>query len=99
MTDLIKSPNAELLNRLDQMQQAPYYATARNTLAQAEAVIVRLEQEQNVAQQACRRIVNIIECVENRCMAADGPVTPTTKEITEDDLRRIWLAAKEGAGL
>ncbi len=52
-----------------------------------------------VAQQACHRIVNIIECVESRCMAADGPVTPTTKEITEDELRRIWLAAKEGAGL
>jgi hypothetical protein len=45
MTDPIRSQHAELLNRLDQMQQAPYYATARSTLAQAEAVIVRLEQE------------------------------------------------------
>lgn len=37
-----------------------------------------------------------IESVENRCMAADGPVTPTSEEITDDELRRIWLAAKAG---
>lgn len=39
----IKSDYAPLLNRLDEMQQAPYYATARDTLAEAERVICHLE--------------------------------------------------------
>lgn len=39
----MKSAYAPLLNRLDEMQAAPYYATARQTLAEAEAVIVMLE--------------------------------------------------------
>lgn len=41
-----------------------------------------------------REIVSIIERVENRCMEVDGPVTPTTKEITEEELRRIYKLAK-----
>lgn len=40
-----KSAHAELLNRLSEMQDAPYYATARATLAEAEATIVRLERD------------------------------------------------------
>ncbi len=39
----MRSKYAELLNRLDAMQQAPYYATARETLADAERTIVALE--------------------------------------------------------
>ena len=39
----MRSKYAELLNRLDAMQQAPYYATARGTLADAERTIVALE--------------------------------------------------------
>ena len=35
-------------------------------------------------------IADVIEGVERRCLAADGPVTPTTQEITEDELRQIW---------
>lgn len=35
-------------------------------------------------------IRDIIEAVEVRCMAVDGPVTPTSEEINEEDLRRIW---------
>lgn len=40
-----------------------------------------------------RQIVAIILAVENRCMAVDGPVTPTTKEMTEEELRRIYQLA------
>lgn len=36
------------------------------------------------------RIAEIIETIEQRCMATDGPVTPTTKEITEAELRAIY---------
>jgi hypothetical protein len=37
-----------------------------------------------------RRIKQIIEDVDNRCMAADGPVTPTLKEMTQDEISRIY---------
>ena len=39
----MRSKYAELLNRLGAMQQNPYYATARGTLADAEQTIVALE--------------------------------------------------------
>ena len=48
------------------------------------------------ARNACANVLSIIESVENRCMAADGPVTLTTREITEDELRAIYRAAKAG---
>ncbi len=41
------SKHADLLNRLDQMQAAPYYATAKATLAAAERVIVEQEKRIN----------------------------------------------------
>lgn len=41
-------------------------------------------------------IARIIECVDNRCLAADGPVTKTRHEITEDEMRAIYTLAKEG---
>ncbi len=40
-------------------------------------------------------IAAIIETVENRCMASDGPVTPTLREITEAEFREIWLLATD----
>ena len=41
----LKSKNAALLNRLSDMAQVPYYATACRTLTQAEMAIVELERE------------------------------------------------------
>lgn len=32
----------------------------------------------------------IVDRVENRCMAADGPVTPTLQEMTERELGQLW---------
>lgn len=40
------------------------------------------------------RIVAIIELVENRCMATDGPVLPTLREMSEAELRGIYQLAK-----
>lgn len=40
------------------------------------------------------RICNIIEGVEIRCMAVDGPTTPTLKAMNEDEMRRIYELAK-----
>lgn len=39
------------------------------------------------------RIVKTIDDVETRCMAVDGPVTPTHEEITDDELRTIYVLA------
>lgn len=43
--------------------------------------------------EALLEIREIIEAVENRCMAADGPVTPTHQEITDEEIRRIYKLA------
>ena len=60
---------------------------------------IDLHREQNAAIAAaeCQAILNIILRVENRCMAVDGPVTPTSKEITEGELRSIFESARNGA--
>lgn len=42
----------------------------------------------------CALIQVVIERVEDRCMAVDGPVTPTHKEIRDSELRRIYYAAQ-----
>lgn len=36
-----------------------------------------------------RKILDIIDTVEGRCLAADGPVTPTLREISDDEVRRL----------
>jgi hypothetical protein len=41
-----------------------------------------------------REIAKIIEDVDRRCMVADGPVTPTRREITDSELRRIYKLAR-----
>ena len=40
------------------------------------------------------KIRDMIEAVDRRCEAVDGPVTPTGKEITESELVRIYQLAK-----
>ena len=36
----------------------------------------------------------VVDLVEGRCMAADGPVTPTMHEITDGELARLWEAVQ-----
>lgn len=45
------------------------------------------------ARTALQLYVDTIHSVEQRCMAADGPVTPTCREITDDELRKAYVAA------
>jgi hypothetical protein len=42
-----------------------------------------------VCERRLKDIYDIIIGVEQRCGATDGPVTPTTEEITEKELREI----------
>jgi hypothetical protein len=39
------------------------------------------------------RIVEIIEAVDNRCMAVDGPVTPTLDEMSQAEISEIYKLA------
>lgn len=59
------------------------------------------QQMREYADQNCtnrlRVIAAIIEAVDNRCMAADGPVTPTLKEMTQAEISRIYALATSGA--
>lgn len=44
-----------------------------------------------------REIADIIERVDRRCMAADGPVTSTLSEMTQQEISRIYkLASAKG---
>lgn len=38
-------------------------------------------------------IANIIESVDNRCLAADGPVPPTLQEMTQAEVSEIYALA------
>jgi len=40
-----------------------------------------------------KRIAEIIEHVDNRCMAADGPVTKTLDEMTQQEISEIYSLA------
>lgn len=40
------------------------------------------------------KIADIIEDVDTRCAAADGPVTPTLKEMTQAEMSAIYALAK-----
>lgn len=40
------------------------------------------------------RFNNIVDAVEARCMAADGPVTPTLQEISEKELAALWRSVR-----
>lgn len=44
------------------------------------------------------KIAIIIEIVDNRCMAADGPVENTRLEMTDQEMRKIYKLAKREAG-
>jgi hypothetical protein len=40
------------------------------------------------------RFNNIVDAVEARCMAVDGPVTPTLQEISEKELAALWRSVQ-----
>jgi hypothetical protein len=49
------------------------------------------------AERRLRRIAAIIELVDNRSMAADGPVIQTMKEMTQAEMTMIYNLAKGAA--
>ena len=49
-------------------------------------------------EQRLAAIASIILTVENRCMAVDGPVSNTRLEMTDAELRKIWLLTQTPKG-
>ena len=41
-----------------------------------------------------KRIAQIIEDVDNRCMFVDGPVSPTLQEMTQEEISEVYHLAK-----
>jgi len=39
------------------------------------------------------KFCDILERIDNRCLAADGPVTPTLQEATTKELRSLYVLA------
>jgi hypothetical protein len=39
------------------------------------------------------RFAELLEAIDQRCAAADGPVTPTLQEATADELRKLYVFA------
>lgn len=59
----------------------------------ANALTLLREKDKRLArtQEASGAFNDIVDLVEGRCMAADGPVTPTLREMSEHELRQLWL--------
>ena len=54
--------------------------------------VVRIERPTDAGR--LDRIRKIIEAVDNRCMAADGPVTPTLQEMTQAEISSIYALSR-----
>lgn len=75
-------------------------ATVPRLTPEFDALIVLQEDENNIAEvkdgvrKHAQRIADILETVDNRAMAADGPVTPTLQEINQRELKELYKSAK-----
>lgn len=57
-----------------------------------------MDKERAKLRKVARAYISMIETVEQRCMAADGPVTPTHQEITDAELRAVYVLALDALG-
>lgn len=58
-----------------------------------ETALIEANDELAMAKARLFSIKEIIDSIENRCMAADGPVTNTRHEMSDEELRRIYRLA------
>jgi hypothetical protein len=59
-----------------------------------KAAIKEYIKHQMTPEERLKRIARIIWNVDNRCMAADGPVTQTLEEMTQKEISEIWELSK-----
>ena len=96
MTD---EPSAEAVRLMHRLRtygtgKAEFALTDKEAAQQIDAFAAR-----RVAEELERlaRIAHIIESVDTRCMAVDGPVTPTLQEMEQDEISRIYALAMRKA--
>ena len=79
----VKSNYANLLNRLVEMQDAPYYATAKETLVLAEVAITSLEERLNAANGKLERVERKVQFADSlfERMMRDGWRAPSDTNI------------------
>lgn len=82
LIDRLRNPAWEQTSHSDRLYSERTIADMREAASQLEADGKRLDQ-----------IRDIIVAVDSRCMAADGPVTPTLGEITQEELSCIFALA------
>lgn len=88
MPEPIKSKHALILNRLAEMQRAPYYATARTELQTAEQTIVELERGLD----GSRRILSAFwDWIKNDNMPRPGSLMPDSETETFAEAIRAYL--------
>jgi galactose-1-phosphate uridylyltransferase len=54
----------------------------------------RIEVIKPTPEERLKKIADIIECVDCRCLAADGPVSSTLEEMTQEEISEIYKLAK-----
>lgn len=69
------------------------YLDLRSSTSRLEEIARDNSDSAAMAKARLQSIKEIIDSVENRCMAADGPVTNTRREMTDDELKRIYRLA------
>lgn len=75
------------------------HITAHTKYDCTEAIKMILDEKNSVIlalEERLQRIATIIERVDNRCLATDGPVSRTCDEMTDDEMREIYRLAVGG---
>ncbi len=91
------TPDVPFFEILENMTEAA--ADYLDNISKARAATTTIDYGQIKAERAAAfsalyRIAEIIDQVDRRCMAADGPVTPTLQEMREGEIKEIWERAK-----
>ena len=66
----------------------------KDPILQLEWVLSLLKTDRMALAKRLDKIASIIEAVDNRCAAVDGPVSPTLKEMTQVEISEIYKLAK-----
>lgn len=72
-------------------------STHHASVSGSRSAVVESEVEHLKAELArvTAEFVEIIERIDHRCSAIDGPIPPTLQEATTEELRRLWNLAHE----
>ncbi|MGY3690157.1 hypothetical protein ACVIGA_000237 [Bradyrhizobium sp. USDA 3240] len=77
----------------DEVANAVFLDASTKNLAIAKDRIRWLSRRLETADAGLAKVKQIIEDVDNRALAADGPVTPTLQEMTDEEMRKIFALA------